>query len=187
MGTARETEVFLVMINQEDGSTPDAFMARAPNVPNVIFDRADAMEAHRKAVKAYGPYYGVYKGTLSVGPRIDLEDELDPDRLNEWQRLVLEEYPARGSILSQVRTVEDMAKVIRAGLAGDDSHLVNLVVELNEATTPAEAAQIIEFHADLAYRASQGTSRPDDVHFGTVKRVLESLLDVLRPQDGLAI
>jgi len=182
-----ETEVFLVMTNRDDGGTPDPAKAVAASTPGLIFDRHDAMEAHRKIVKAYGPGYGVYQATLSVGPRIDLEDELDPAGLNEWQRLVLEEYPARGSILSRMQTVDDMAKVIRAGLAGEDSHLVNLVVELNEAATPAEAAQIIEFHADLAYRASQGPSRPDQLHFETVKRVLNSLLDILRPQDGLAI
>jgi len=186
MATERETQAYLVLTNDPDGGIPDPSRSISNATRGLIFNRHDAMETHRQVVKHYGNDCGVYPVTLKVGPRIDLEDALDLDSLNEWQRLVLEEYPARGSILSRMQTVEDMARVIRVGLATEDTHLVALVAELNEARDPAEAAEIIERHADLAHRAAQSTMKPDYLHFQTVKRVLDSLLDILRPQDGLS-
>jgi len=187
MAAERETQAYLVLANDPNGGIPDPSRAISNATRGLIFNRHDAMETHRQVVKHYGNDCGVYPVTLKVGPRIDLEDELDLDSLNEWQRLVLEEYPARGSILSRMQTVEDMARVVRAGLATEDQSLVDLVVELSQAQDAVEAAEIVERHADLAHRASQPFARPDYKHFETVKRVLESLVETIRPQDGPSI
>lgn len=180
-----ETEVFLVMSNRRDGSTPDPSEAIPKHVSGLIFDHGDAMEAHRKTVQYYGPDYGVYRATLNVGPRIDLEDLLDPDNLNEWQRKVLEDYPARGSILSNLRSVEDRARIIGAGLAGEDEILVNALAALGTCGSADEAAEVIEAAADFAWRAMDGASEPDHRLYEQAKLHFSSVAEEIKGSPSL--